>query len=93
MVGLVFLYKRKNFVGRTLIMSRPAVTQALWVETKTLFLNDTCTFVQTYNIADELRINVEQALSEYVPNSSVNMSEKIPSMSQSKGLMISMPSH
>ena len=57
------LYKRMNFVRRTVTTSRPVVTEALWIEIRTLFLPDICTLLQTYNIPDEL-INVDQTPSK-----------------------------
>ena len=39
-------------------------------------MHDICTLVQTYNIPDELIINVDQTPSKYVPTSSVTMAEK-----------------
>ena len=56
--------------------SRPVVTGALWIEIRTLPLHDICTLVQTYNIPDELIINVDQTSSKYMPTSSVTMAEK-----------------
>lgn len=34
---LHFLYQRVNFVRRSLITSRPVVTESLWIKTQTLF--------------------------------------------------------
>ena len=65
-----------KLVRRIVTTSRPVVTEALWVEIWTLFFHDICTFVQTYNIPDELIINVDQTSSKYVPTSSVTMAEK-----------------
>ena len=57
--------------------SRPFVTEALLIEIWTLFLHNICTLVQqTYNIPDELIINVDQTLSKYMPTSSVTTAEK-----------------
>ena len=69
-----------NFVQRTVTTSKPVVTEALWIEIRTLFLHGICTLVQTYNIPDELIINVHQTPSKYVATSSFTMAEKIPSM-------------
>ena len=74
---LYCLYKRMNFVRRTVTTSRPVVTEALWIEIRTLFLHNICTLVQTYNIPDELIINADHTPSNYVPTSSVTMAEKI----------------
>ena len=82
-----------NFVGKTVTTSRPVVTEALWIEIWTLFLRNICTLVQTYNIPNELIINVDQTPSKYMPTSNVTMAEKNPSMCQSKELMISVLSH
>ena len=65
-----------NFVGKTVTTSRPVVTEALWNEIWTLFLHDIFTLVQTYNILDELIINVDQTPSKYMRTSSVTMAEK-----------------
>jgi hypothetical protein len=73
---LNYLYRRMNFVRRTVTTTRPIVTEALWIEMQTLFLNDICTLVKKYNIPDELIINVDQTPSKYVPTSSVTMAEK-----------------
>ena len=48
-----------NFARRPVTISRPIVTEALWIEILT-FLHDICTLVQTYNVPDELTINVDQ---------------------------------
>ena len=71
---LYSLYKRRNFVWRT--TSRPVLTEALWIEIRTLFLHNICTLVQIYNIPDELIINIDQTPSKYVPISNVTMTEK-----------------
>lgn len=34
---LHFLYQRINFVRRSLITSRPVITESLWIKTQTLF--------------------------------------------------------
>ena len=65
-----------NFVRRTVTTSRPVVIEALWIEIWTLFLRNICTLVQTYNIPDELIINVDQTPSKYMPTSSVTTAEK-----------------
>ena len=65
-----------NFVRRTVTTSRPVVIEALWIEIWTLFLRNLCTLVQTYNIPDELIINVDQTPSKYMPTSSVTMAKK-----------------
>ena len=75
---LYSLHKPINFVRRTVTTSRPVVTETLWIGIRTLFLHDICTLVQTYNIPDELIINVYQTPSKYVPTSSVSMAEKNP---------------
>ena len=86
---LYSLYKKMNFVRRTVTVSRPVVTVALRIEIRTLFLHDIWTLVQTYNIPDELIINVDQIPSKYVPTSIITMQKKIPSMCRRKELMIS----
>ena len=72
---LYSLYKRMNFVRRTVTTSRPVVTEALWIEIRTLFLHGICSLVQTY-IPDEFIINVDQRPSKHVPTSSVIIAEK-----------------
>ena len=90
---LYSLYKRMNFVQRTVTMSRPVVIEALWIQILTLFLHDICTLLQTYNIPDEPIINVNQAPSKYVPTSSVTMAEKNFKHVVKQGAVISVLSH
>ena len=73
---LYSLYKKMNFVRRTVTTSRLVVTEALWIEIWTLLLHGICTLVKTYNIPDELIINADQTASKYVPTSSVIIAEK-----------------
>ena len=77
---LYSLYKRMDFVRRTVTTSRSVVTEVLWIEIRTLFLHDICTLVQTYNIPDELIINVDLTPLKYLSTCSVTMAEKTPSM-------------
>ena len=70
------LYKIMYFVWKAVTTSRAVVTEALWTEIRTLFLHDICTFVQTYNITDELIINGNQTTSKHMPTSGVTMAEK-----------------
>ena len=76
--SLYSFYKRMYFIWRTVTKSRLVVTEALWTEIQTLFLHNICTLVQTYNIPDELIINVNQTASKYVLTSSVTMAKKNP---------------
>ena len=89
---LYSLYKRMDFIWRTVTTSRLVATEALWTEIRTLFLHDICTLVQTYNITDELIINANQTTSKHMPTSSVTMAEK-NSEHACKELRISMLSH
>ena len=73
---LYSLYKKMNFVRRTVTTSRLVVTEALWIEIRTLLLHGICTLVKTYNIPDELIINADRTASKYVPTSSVIIAEK-----------------
>ena len=86
------LYKIMYFVWKTVTTSRAVVTEALWTEIWTLFLDDICTLVQTYNITDELIINANQTTSKHMPTSSVTMAEKNCEHA-CKELRISMLSH
>ena len=65
-----------NFVGRTVTTLRQVATETLWIKMWTLFLHNILALVQTYDIPDELIINVDQTPSKYVPTSSVSMAEK-----------------
>ena len=73
---LYSLYKRINFVRRTVTTSRRVVTEALWTEIRTLFLYDISTLVQTCNSPDEPIKNVDQTPSKHVPTSSAIMAEE-----------------
>ena len=67
-----------KFIQRTVTVSRSVVTEASWIEIWILFLHNICTLVQTYNIPDELIINVNQTTSKHVLTSSVTMAKKNP---------------
>ena len=51
-------------------------TRSLWEKINTQCLHDIASAVRTYKIPDELILNPDQALSKYVPTTSVTIAEK-----------------
>lgn len=70
------LYTRMGYTRRMVTTSRPVITRALWLETRDRFLNEIAEAVATYNIPDQLIINVDQTPSKFVPTENVTMAEK-----------------
>ena len=70
------LYTRMGYTCRMVTTSRPVITRTLWLETRDRFLNEIAEAVATYNIPDQLIINVDQTPSKFVPTENVTMAEK-----------------
>ena len=51
-------------------------TRSLWEKINTQYVHDIASAVRTYKIPDELILNPDQALSKYVPTTSVIIAEK-----------------
>lgn len=79
------LYIRMGYTRRMVTTSRPVITRALWLETRDRFLNEIAEAVATYNIPDQLIINVDQTPSKFVPTENVTMAEKNSQQWQRKG--------
>ena len=79
------LYTRMGYTRRMVTTSRPVITRALWLETRDRFLNEIAEAVATYNIPDQLIINVDQTPSKFVPTENVMMAEKNSQQWQRKG--------
>ena len=79
------LYTRMGYTRRMVTTSRPVITRALWLETRDRFLNEIAEAVGTYNIPDQLIINVDQTPSKFVPTENVTMAKKIRNTWQRKG--------
>ena len=58
------------------IDSRPTITRSVWLKVRTQYLHDIVDSVVTYNIPNELIINVDQTSSKYVITENVTMAEK-----------------
>ena len=74
-----------GYTRRMVTTSRPVITRALWLETRDGFLNEIAEAVATYNIPDQLIINVDQTPSKFVPTENVTMAKKIRNTGQRKG--------
>ena len=67
------LYQRMNLSRRAVTTSRPIITNVLYKEIKSLFLQDIVSEVLSHNIPDSLIINVDQTPSNYVPTDNITM--------------------
>ena len=70
------LYSRMNLSQHMVTTSRTIVTRTILLEVRTQYLHDIVDSVVTYNIPNEIIINVDQTLSKYVPPENVTMAEK-----------------
>ena len=70
------LYQRMNFSRRAVTTSRLIITRSLWTEVRSQYLFETIDKALTYDIPDELIINVDQTPSKFVATDNVTMAAK-----------------
>ena len=73
---IYYLYRRLNYSRRCATTSRPAITRAIWLEIRHIFLHDIAEAVLQYEIPNELILNVDQTPSHYVNVDKITMAEK-----------------
>ena len=67
------LYQRMKFSRQAVTTSRPIITRSLWTEVRSQYLFETIDKALTYDIPDELIINVDQTPSKFVATDNVTM--------------------
>ena len=70
------LYQRMKFSRRAVTTSRPIITRSLWTGVRSQCLFETIDKALTYDITDELIINVDQTQSKFVATDNASMAAK-----------------